>query len=134
MLAFKEFYFIVTRPGYFTVLFSLGLMCVLYGRAQWSGPRAYINKICNEKYRFRTCLLILSIIGALVCAFVIYNYILALACCACEFAAVLTFFCNANLCVGDDDEEESDAKPLIKNKNPDTEKADERKTNETELK
>ena len=113
-------------------------MCILYARAQWSGPRAYVNKICNKKYRVRTCFLIVSIIGAMVCSFVFYSYILALACCACEFAAVLTFFCNANLCEDDEDEEEeSDAKPLIKNRDPYTEMGDSTLntvTSETELK
>ena len=121
-------HFIFTKPGYFTICFSLALFAILFGRAFQKGPRRCVRINCSKKYAGRTCFLLFSVVGAFVSSIVIYKWILAVFFCVLEFIAIAMFYCNASC---SEDDEESDAKPLVR-RSEDMEST--RKTNETELK
>ena len=85
---------IVTSPGYFSCLFTVALVILLTGMALWSGPRAYVHRMFEDKYKIRTYVLLGSIVGVLVSSLVFGSYLLSLLFCIIELNAVLLYFCN----------------------------------------
>ena len=80
---------LIISPSKFTLFFTLAMIAMLTALAFFNGPRTYLNKLCDEKNRIKTGVLVGSIVLSLYFSLINESYILSLFFCFIEVSLFL---------------------------------------------
>ena len=89
-----QIFSIITNPGKFVVIFTMAVIALLVGLAQWNGPQVYMNKIFQKENLKRTGVLFGSMIASIFFSLIWPSYFLSLICCLLQMSSIMYFFCN----------------------------------------